>query len=33
MADESVLVVQVKGGAYVSSGIRLSVDRWQYLLG
>jgi hypothetical protein len=31
MSPHSVLV-QVKGGSYVSSGIRLDVDRWQYLL-
>src|SRR4051794_17673553 len=26
------VLVQVKGGAYVSSGVRLSVERWTYLL-
>jgi hypothetical protein len=32
MSPYSVLV-QVKGGAYVDSGVRLRVDRWEYLLG
>ena len=26
------VLVQVKGGAYVNSGVRLQVDRWAYLL-
>jgi hypothetical protein len=26
------VLVQVKGGAYVDSGVRLDVDRWEYLL-
>lgn len=32
MSPYSVLV-QVKGGAYVESGVRLRTDRWEYLLG
>ncbi len=31
MSPYSVLI-QVKGGAYVRSGVRLDVDRWEYLL-
>jgi hypothetical protein len=31
MSPHSVLV-QVKGGSYVTAGVRLDVDRWQYLL-